>query len=188
MYSQIYCPNCLEERKLSKLHLHGYRYRRVLSLDRYYYLLYRRLHCPLDQGKGQLRVCGGSFSEHSPNIIRQLTSYLSNIVPCINSSSLSIDKRVVHLMRSAIANGMNVGKFSRTIKELHEKHHSYLHLLYIQRNDCYQEYLRVKQKNLLSYRSPGFLEPFSSIKDNPKVSEIRNEWVNRATCETKKCR
>jgi len=81
LYSQIHCPNCLEERKLSKLHLHGYRYRRVLSLDRYYYLLYRRLHCPLDQGKGQLSGCGGSFSEHSPNIIRQLPSYLSNIVP-----------------------------------------------------------------------------------------------------------
>lgn len=65
LYDDVFCPNCskFNDNNMIRMHSHGYRYRRVVAIDRYYYLLYRRLKC---------KSCDSTIAEHSPDILKQL--------------------------------------------------------------------------------------------------------------------
>ncbi|KAJ7159203.1 hypothetical protein C8R43DRAFT_1177962 [Mycena crocata] len=119
--------------------------RRVVNLDSCYYILSKRVKCD---------SCRKSCSLYEDKILAQLPKHLANEFPAFLTHRSGIDKNLVTLIRSSIAQGLTPHAWERILRELHVRkrdlgEQSYVHAL----NHCAPAQL------------PDDLIPFSSFND-----------------------
>ncbi|KAJ7119377.1 hypothetical protein C8R46DRAFT_1364814 [Mycena filopes] len=119
--------------------------RRVVDLDTCYYILSKRIRCG---------SCHRSCTLYEDAILAQIPPDLANEFPALTHRS-GIDKKLVTLIRSGIAQGLTPHGWERVLRELHVRN----------RDLAEQAYLHALKKCPTSQR-PGSLVPFSSFEDN----------------------
>ncbi|KAJ6528995.1 hypothetical protein B0H19DRAFT_900365, partial [Mycena capillaripes] len=88
--------------------------RRVIALDRVYYVMTRRVHCAA-AGNG----CGKSWNLYDPKIMQQLDSGPAASFPAFLTHRSGIDKTLMTLIRAGMANSMNSNSWAKVLRELH---------------------------------------------------------------------
>ncbi|KAJ7835695.1 hypothetical protein B0H13DRAFT_1516560, partial [Mycena leptocephala] len=88
--------------------------RRVVGLDRVYYVMTRRVHCA-PAGNG----CGKSWNMYDPKIMEQLDPGLAASFPAFLTHRSGIDKSVMTLIRAGMANSMSSNSWAKVLRELH---------------------------------------------------------------------
>ncbi|KAJ7744870.1 hypothetical protein B0H16DRAFT_1693088 [Mycena metata] len=133
----------------SKMSEHGWNHnpvaRRVVDLDSCYYILSKRIKCD---------SCKKSCSLYEDKILAQLPQDLANEFPAFLTHRSGIDKTLVTLIRSGIAQGTTAHGWERILRELHVRN----------RDLAEQEYLHAL-KNCPVSQLPAPLVPFSSFGD-----------------------
>ncbi|KAJ7768322.1 hypothetical protein B0H16DRAFT_1686474 [Mycena metata] len=133
----------------SKMSEHGWNHnpvaRRVVDLDSCYYILSKRIKCD---------SCKKSCSLYEDKILAQLPQDLANEFPAFLTHRSGIDKTLVTLIRSGIAQGTTAHGWERILRELHVRN----------RDLAEQEYLHAL-KNCPASQLPVPLVPFSSFGD-----------------------
>ncbi|KAJ7719511.1 hypothetical protein B0H16DRAFT_1897139 [Mycena metata] len=119
--------------------------RRVVNLDSCYYILSKRIKCD---------SCKKSCSLYEDKILAQLPQDLANEFPAFLTHRSGIDKTLVTLIRSGIAQGTTAHGWERILRELHVRN----------RDLAEQEYLHAL-KNCPASQLPVPLVPFSSFGD-----------------------
>ncbi|KAJ7146921.1 hypothetical protein C8R44DRAFT_845839 [Mycena epipterygia] len=119
--------------------------RRVVSLDSCYYILTKRLRCGL---------CRKGCNMYDEKILAQLPVHLRNEFPAFLTHRSGIDKNLLTLIRSGIAQGLTPHSWERILQELHLRN----------RDLAEQTYLHAL-KHCPESRLPESLTPFSSFSD-----------------------
>ncbi|KAJ7906865.1 hypothetical protein B0H13DRAFT_1480542, partial [Mycena leptocephala] len=88
--------------------------RRVVGLDRVYYVMTKRVQCST-AGNG----CGKSWNLYDPKIMEQLDPGLAASFPAFLTHRSGIDKSVMTLIRAGMANSMNSNSWAKVLRELH---------------------------------------------------------------------
>ncbi|KAJ7156180.1 hypothetical protein C8R46DRAFT_1294726, partial [Mycena filopes] len=84
--------------------------RRVVDLDSCYYVLTKRLRC---------ETCGKGCNMYDQGILTQLPGNLGNEFPAFLTHRSGIDKKLMTLIRSGIAQGLTSHSWERVLRELH---------------------------------------------------------------------
>ena len=115
--------------------------RRVVGLDRNYYIITKRLHChkSTDSDGGG---CGKSFNWYDPIVMDQLEPGLASEFPAFLTHRSGIDKTLMSLIRAGIAHRVSSSAWSKILCELHVREHDirelkYLH--YVQKDQKFQK-------------------------------------------------
>lgn len=104
----VTCPYCSAPAKVK-----GWsRYRRVVSLNRNYFVRTRRYYCT-----GQ--ACGNNFMLWMPAALSKTPAHIQAMLPCEITHRLAVDKTLAHLCRQAIVDGIGLEPFSNQIYEQH---------------------------------------------------------------------
>jgi len=111
------------------LFTHGWapNFRKVVCLDRVWYLLSKRYIC--DKRRDG---CGRSFVGHSPAIISQLPMSCQISFPAHLTQRLGISKLLFDLLRPCFHNRLGPGPLHNVLRELHTKRYDNLHLAYLE--------------------------------------------------------
>ncbi|KAJ7145231.1 hypothetical protein C8R46DRAFT_1045557 [Mycena filopes] len=119
--------------------------RRVVDLDSCYYVLTKRLRC---------ETCGKGCNMYDQAILTQLPGNLGNEFPAFLTHRSGIDKKLMTLIRSGIAQGLTSHSWERVLRELHIR----------QRDLAEQAYLHAL-KSCREANLPSDLIPFSAFTD-----------------------
>ncbi|KAJ7454520.1 hypothetical protein FB451DRAFT_1373562 [Mycena latifolia] len=134
--------------------------RRVIGLDRVYYVLTMRIQCKKKNQTG----CGGSWNLYDPLILEQLDRGLADCFPAFLTARSGIDKTLMTLIRAGIAHRLSASAWSKILRELHVREHDLRELQYlyaIHREKKIHKNLDIAEK---SY------EPFSAFDDKSKYA------------------
>ncbi|KAJ7486906.1 hypothetical protein FB451DRAFT_1082409, partial [Mycena latifolia] len=93
--------------------------RRVIGLDRVYYVLTMRIQCKKKNQTG----CGGSWNLYDPLILEQLDRGLADCFPAFLTARSGIDKTLMTLIRAGIAHRLSASAWSKILRELHVREH-----------------------------------------------------------------
>ncbi|KAJ7436935.1 hypothetical protein FB451DRAFT_1453390, partial [Mycena latifolia] len=96
--------------------------RRVIGLDRVYYVLTMRIQCKKKNQTG----CGGSWNLYDPLILEQLDRGLADCFPAFLTARSGIDKTLMTLIRAGIAHRLSASAWSKILRELHVREHDLL--------------------------------------------------------------
>ncbi|KAJ7829618.1 hypothetical protein B0H13DRAFT_2679789 [Mycena leptocephala] len=120
--------------------------RRVVDLDSCYYILTRRVKCR--------KNCQKSCNLYNAKVLEQFPPLLRNQFPAFLTHRSGIDKRLMTLIRSTIAQGLTPNTWERVLRELHIRNHDLSH----------RDYLNALKAHA-PQTLPSQLTPFSSFSD-----------------------
>ncbi|KAJ7174303.1 hypothetical protein C8R46DRAFT_88386 [Mycena filopes] len=130
--------------------------RRVVGLDRVYYVLTRRVQCA-SAGNG----CGKSWNLYDSKIMEQLDPGLSAAFPAFLTHRSGVDKTVMTLIRAGMANSMNSNSWAKVLRELHFREKDLRELNYL---------YAVMTEQAKGNHAVKVYEPFSDFEDRSKYA------------------
>lgn len=153
-------PNCIHFQKTGKpLSPNGWNSdpiaRRVVDLDRIYYVMTQRVRC--DQRSGG---CGKSTNLYDPIIMAQLEPGLAASFPAFLTHRSGIDKTVLTLVRAGVAHRMSSSAWSKVLRELHVREHDLQELNYL-----HAVLLATKRERSLNHEGEKTYSRFSTFDD-----------------------
>ncbi|KDQ53153.1 hypothetical protein JAAARDRAFT_699398, partial [Jaapia argillacea MUCL 33604] len=89
--------------------------RRVVSLDRVYYVMTQRFYCQSSKGG-----CGKSVNLYDPSILQQLDMGLASEFPAFLTHRSGIDKTLMTLVHAGMAHRVSSNAWSQILRELHD--------------------------------------------------------------------
>ncbi|KAJ7017554.1 hypothetical protein C8F04DRAFT_979056 [Mycena alexandri] len=134
--------------------------RRVVALDRVYYVLTVRFHCKKQNDSG----CGQSWNMYNPLILDQLDRGLADCFPAFFTARSGIDKTLMTLIRAGIAHRLSASAWSKILRELHVRDHDLRELQYL-----YAIHREKKITKNLNIAEQSY-EPFSAFDDKSKYA------------------
>ncbi|KAJ7452542.1 hypothetical protein FB451DRAFT_1374025 [Mycena latifolia] len=130
--------------------------RRVVGLDRVYYVMTKRVQCAR-AGNG----CGKSWNLYDPNIMEQLDPGLAASFPAFLTHRSGIDKSVMTLIRAGMANSMNSNSWAKVLRELHIREKDLRELQYL--------YAIMRERAGIKHPDKAY-EPFSDFEDQSEYA------------------
>ncbi|KAJ7602432.1 hypothetical protein FB45DRAFT_702231, partial [Roridomyces roridus] len=122
--AELTCSNVLEQEAQSTLRpltRKGFNdkplARRVIGLDRIYYIMTVCMQCRVD-GPGE-KGCGRSWNSYDPSILDQLDRGLAECFPAFLTARSGIDKTLMTLIRAGVAHRVSASAWSKILRKLH---------------------------------------------------------------------
>ncbi|KAJ6516958.1 hypothetical protein DFH09DRAFT_1287885 [Mycena vulgaris] len=134
--------------------------RRVVGLDRTYYVVTMQIQCKKKDSRG----CGRSWNLYDPLILDQLDHGLADCFSASLTARSGIDKTLMTLIRAGIAHRLSASTWSKILCELHVREHDLRELQYL-----YAIHRRKKNCQDLDIEEESY-EPFSSFEDKSKYA------------------
>jgi hypothetical protein len=138
----ISCPNCNAVYGNGNIEVKGYPPpRRIVALDRCYYLLTSQHQCNrckcnyyirfiLYLGRFSFSVILATFYASQNDVVTKMPAYWRLQFPCFLTHRSGLDLKVLDLMRSVFVKGICAESFAKSLKELHTKRYHYAELSY----------------------------------------------------------
>ncbi|KAJ7161523.1 hypothetical protein C8R43DRAFT_947710 [Mycena crocata] len=142
--------------------------RRVVGLDRVYYIMTKRVQCAT-AGNG----CGKSWNLYDPKIMEQLDPGLAAAFPAFLTHRSGIDKTLMTLIRAGMANSINSNSWAKVLRELHVREKDLRELQYL--------YAVTKKREGIKHPTKLY-QPFSDFEDRSHQEKTNVLYRLAKTC------
>jgi hypothetical protein len=125
------CPNCKHAVHVrANSWTSGHPFRRVVDIDRNYFLMSRQYLCKTCKANHKESGCTYTHMGYNLGSLRALPDYASLKFPAVLSHRSGMDKKVVAMLRPYMDAGGGAHSFSTMLLELHTARHAESHLAY----------------------------------------------------------